>query len=66
MAINRFPDTQIVTKPLELMERDLQRDFGHWSHHIGNEKASPIKYANSKLEGISQTIGLSMDQKGYL
>ena len=48
------------------MERDLQRDFGHWSHHIGNEKASPIKYANSKLEGISQTIGLSMDQKGYL
>jgi hypothetical protein len=44
----------MIHKPLDRIERDIQREFGHWSHHIGNEVPAAVKYANQKVSQIEQ------------
>ena len=43
---------QMIHKPLDRIERDIQREFGHWSHHIGNEVPAAVKYANQKVSQV--------------
>jgi hypothetical protein len=42
----------MIHQPLDRMERDIIREFGHWSHHLGSEAPSPIKYPNQKVANV--------------
>mgnify|MGYP000014430620 CR=1 FL=1 len=43
---------EMIHKPLDRMEIDLIREFGHWSHHIGNEVPAAVKYANQNVARV--------------
>ena len=30
--------------PIDRLERDMMGEFGHWSHHLGNEMPASVRY----------------------
>ena len=42
--MNAIDPVVLMRTPVDKIERDMIAQFGHWSHHLGNEQPASVKY----------------------
>lgn len=54
IAISKLHPKRLAMEPLDALEREIERDLGHWSHHIGYDDNSLAPAAGGSRLGLQQ------------